>query len=409
MEVWDQRVRMLMMPLTVHPLMREYVARDPRTGRPIGTRSGRGPKEAEVVGPWYALPIDLILPLASGELDSHVVEWKGELVTLRRPEGILALGRLSGERARGALDLLIALLESDHRDDRVGALRALPPMIHADPDLLFDHLSVLLDDEDRRVQEAACECLRDLAPVYPSATFSMLSSELQHHDSRRNKLASKGLDGLSDAWPETAIDHIEAMLDQEDAELRRRAATSLRRLMKHRNAAAWDLLGWALADEDNGVRRAASKALGSLVNSAPALAAQFAERCILDADEAVRSAALRCLERLDRSSERVRAVILRNAGHTSIDIRRSCIQMLPSFIGEVELRSTAMELLRTEPDLGLQEMLRTFLVDRALEGTEDEKNAFLAPAEPVPDRDVEIESSSKATPTNRPSSTERHD
>ena len=29
MEVWDQRVRMLMMPLTVHPLMREYVARDP--------------------------------------------------------------------------------------------------------------------------------------------------------------------------------------------------------------------------------------------------------------------------------------------------------------------------------------------------------------------------------------------
>ena len=108
------------------------------------------------------------------------------------------------------------------------------------------------------------------------------------------------------AGSETAIDHIEAMLDQEDAELRRRAATSLRRLMKHRNAAAWDLLGWALADEDNGVRRAAPKALGSLVNSAPALAAQFAERSILDADEAV-SAALRCLERLDRSSERVRA------------------------------------------------------------------------------------------------------
>ena len=102
-------------------------------------------------------------------------------------------------------------------------------------------------------------------------------------------------------------------------------------------------------------------------------------------------------------------MILRNAGHTSIDIRRSCIQMLPSFIGEVELRSTAMELLRTEPDPGLQEMLRTFLVDRALEGTEDEKNAFLAPAEPVPDRDVEIESSSKATPTNRSSSAERHD
>ena len=152
---------------------------------------------------------------------------------------------------------------------------------------------------------------------------------------------------------------------EEDAELRRRAATSLRRLMKHRNAGAWDLLGWALADEDNGVRRAAPKALGSLVNSAPALAAQFAERSILDADEAVRSGALRCLERLDRSSERVRAVILRNAGHTSIDIRRSCIQMLPSFIGEVELRSTAMELLRTEPDPGLQEMLRTFLVDRA--------------------------------------------
>ena len=48
-----------------------------------------------------------------------------------------------------------------------------------------------------------------------------------------------------------------------------------------------------------------------------------------------------------------------------------------------EVRVQATELLEQETDLQIRTMLKELMIDESLEGTEAEKNAFLAPAEKV--------------------------
>ena len=50
---------------------------------------------------------------------------------------------------------------------------------------------------------------------------------------------------------------------------------------------------------------------------------------------------------------------------------------------DAEVRIQATELLEQETDSEIRSLLEELMIDESLEGTEDEKNAFLAPAEKV--------------------------
>ena len=60
--------------------MREYIARNPKTGKPLRTgrkrRKGLDLAYRPGEGPWDLIPLDRILPLARGEIEVHPVPWK---------------------------------------------------------------------------------------------------------------------------------------------------------------------------------------------------------------------------------------------------------------------------------------------------------------------------------------------
>ena len=163
--------------------MVEYIARDPRTGRPIHTaapqRKVKGPKVPE--GPFMAIPQGQIIILASGEIDLTTVRWRGKEHRMYRCDGIQALVRLHGREAWEGHSTLIEALMDDDIEVRCAGLLALPHMAEQRSDELFDHLSVLLDDDSSAVRKAAGRCLALTAPVFPSATESTLANELRHH------------------------------------------------------------------------------------------------------------------------------------------------------------------------------------------------------------------------------------
>ena len=53
-------------------MAREYVALDPKTGKPINVGSGRRKKKKKSTdeGPWMAIPNETVLSLAKGDKDS---------------------------------------------------------------------------------------------------------------------------------------------------------------------------------------------------------------------------------------------------------------------------------------------------------------------------------------------------
>tara|TARA_B100001540_G_scaffold76940_1_gene69380 strand:+ start:97 stop:432 length:336 start_codon:yes stop_codon:yes gene_type:complete len=55
--------------------------------------------------------------------------------------------------------------------------------------------------------------------------------------------------------------------------------------------------------------------------------------------------------------------------------------MLPVIMVDAEVRIMASELLHQETDAEIKALLQELMIDESLEGTEAEKNAFLAPAE----------------------------
>ena len=76
-------------------------------------------------------------------------------------------------------------------------------------------------------------------------------------------------------------------------------------------------------------------------------------------------------------------LITDGARHSDRNIRMSCIKMLPIIMVDAEVRIMATELLQQETDPEIQSILEELMIDESLEGTEAEKNAFLAPAEKV--------------------------
>jgi hypothetical protein len=343
-------------------------------------------------GPWMALNKIDIIPLANGEVSTVDVRWKGKNLTLSKVDGIIALTRIKGKgkNASMAHQTLLQALESDEPEIREAGLVALPEVATQKSDELFDWLSVLLDDPVANVRQAASKCLSLSAPVFPSGVQVILQNELRSYDKKRMDAAWKGLNSLCETWPSVACDHIDTLLLEEDPMYRRRAAKLLRKLLSKGGSVTWDLISWALDDEDVEVRRNAAKTLPSLARNETRLATIFSERAIIDSDAKVRLSAVKAIQGMDKDSGRARELILQSASAKDINIRRACIEMLPKLYSEEVLRGIATDLLKNEKDPKLRKELTEMTIDESLEGSESQKNKFLAPAPSVPKIDREV-------------------
>ena len=316
---------------------------------------------------------------------------------MKKLDGIRGLSNLGGAMAREGHKVLIDCLMDDDPMVRVAALFALPSVAESRPDELFDHLSVLLDDKESSVRRAASECLKIVAPTFPSATDGTLAFELRHHVKFRRDAAFSGLGGLCTTWPEVACDHIDELLQEESLELRRKSAGLLRRVLSKGGAAAWDLVGWALEDEDVETRRQAAKCLVPLAHKEQRIATILAERAILDEDTNVMVSAIKCIEVLDTDHGRAKDLVLAGCNHKNTSVRLACVKILPRLMGDEVLRNHCNALLREEKDPKIRKELQEMAFDAQIEGTEAQKNAFLAPAPKVPKIDVEIAESQGKT------------
>ena len=285
------------MPAMIGKMVREYVARDPRTGLPIATggRKTRKSAKKERTGPWLECTRQEILDLATGAKPEVIVNWNGGRIALSRTDGVLGLARLKGVWADRAHASLLLALECDDAKVRVAALEVLPIVAEQRSDELFDWLSVLLDDDDPSVRKAASACLEEAAPTFPSGVDSSLAQELRSTLSARSEPAWRGLKALTETWPEVVCDHIDELLLIDDPRLRRKASKLLRNIVQRAGAMGWDLISWALNDADPEVRRNASQTLSSLSKKEPRIAIMLTERAILDTDEKVRNNALRAI------------------------------------------------------------------------------------------------------------------
>tara|TARA_A100001388_G_scaffold276654_1_gene264973 strand:- start:989 stop:2290 length:1302 start_codon:yes stop_codon:yes gene_type:complete len=343
-------------------------------------------------GPWMAIPKDEIVPLARGEIEKIDVSWKGKNLQLGQVDGIIALTRIKGKgkNASSAHSTLLLSLESEIPEVREAALKALPEVATQKSDELFDWLSVLLDDENVKVRQAASKCLSLSAPVFPSGVHVILQNELRSYNKQRMDAAWKGLNSLCETWPEVACDHLDSLFLEPKPIYRRKAANLLRKLLAKGGSVTWDLISWALDDEDVEVRRSAAKTLPSLARNESRLATIFAERAIIDSDNKVRLSAIKAIQALDKDHGRARELVLKGASSGDINIRRACIDMLPRLYSEEVLRGVAIDLLKNEKDENLRIELKEMTIDESLEGSESQKNKFLAPAPTVPKLDREV-------------------
>ena len=375
-------------------ISREYVARDPRTGKPInmGGRKNINHVIETESGPWMAIHKEDIIPLAKGEKNHVDVSWKGKNLQLGQIDGIIALTRIKGKGKNASLahSTLLSSLESELPEVREAGLKALPEVATQKSDELFDWLSVLLDDENVKVRQAASNCLSLSAPVFPSGVHVILQNELRSYNKQRMDAAWKGLNSLCETWPEVACDHLDSLFLEEQPIYRRKAANLLRKLLAKGGSVTWDLISWALDDEDVEVRRSAAKTLPSLARNESRLATLFAERAIIDTDNKVRLSAIKAIQALDKDHGRARELVLKGASSGDINIRKACIGMLPRLYSEEVLRGVAIDLLKSEKDEKLRKELKEMTIDESLEGSESQKNRFLAPAPSVPKLDREV-------------------
>ena len=373
-------------------MSREYIARDPRTGRPInvGSNRRRAKKSDLKEGPWMAIPQQAVIPLAKGQIETYRVGWKEKDYHMTRLDAIKALSTIAGDQIHEGHKILLDCLMDDDPEVRIAGLFALPSVAERRSSELFDHLSVLLDDKDANVRKAASNCLKSVAPVFPSATKGTLAFELRHHIRQRSQAAFAGLGDLCTTWPEVACDHIDELLQEESLYLRRSAAALLRKVLVKGGAAAWDLIGWALEDEDPETRIQASRSLVPLAHREQRIATILAERAILDSESKVMLSAIRCIEVLDTDNGRARDLVLAGCSHEHASVRLACVKILPRLMGDEILRNHCNALLREEKDEKIRAELKQMAFDAQIEGTEEQKNAFLAPAPKVPKIDREI-------------------
>jgi hypothetical protein len=386
--------------------MSKYVARHPKTGKPIYSD-----KEVEIetslkppLAKWDGLDLSIselkelygkILPLATGEINQFELDYfdiNDQKILLDRGDGIRALPRLNANYNEKLYDALILALKDPLPENRIASLQVLHICACIKPDGLWDILAELLDDDILEVRNTAIKSLIASVPIFPSGCEVLLYIELRHEYKSRRNGAWKALNELLKKWPDAAMAHLDVLLREDDVDLRRRSANLLSNAANRKSAIAWDLVSWALQDADDKVRDNASKAIRTVTQHEPRQALIFAEMALFDTYKPVRKRAVQALQKLSGSS-RVNALIIRGCSHKDLEIRTNCIKMLPRLMSDEELRDISFELLRKETNEELKVRLVEYSQDEQLEGTESEKNKYLAPAEPIDPLEKEIDDS----------------
>lgn len=383
--------------------MSKYVARHPRTGKPLYSE-----REVEIetnlrppISKWDGFELSLfelkdlydnLIPLAKGEIIEYEINHvglDGKNIFLNRTDGIKALPRLNSSYNSQLYDVLLDGLNDPLPEIRIASLQILHICACRKPDGLWDILAELLDDDVAEVRRTAIKSLIASVPIFPSGCEVLLYIELRHEHKYRRDGAWKALNELLKKWPEAAMDHLDVLSRDEDVDLRRRSANMLSGAANRKSAIAWDLIGWALQDEDDIVRDNASKAIRTVTHHEPRQALIFAEMALFDTYKPVRKRAVMALEKLGAGS-RVNSLIIRGCKHRDLEIRKNCLKMLPRLMSEDELRDLSFELLNFEKNKSLKDILMEYSKDDQLEGTEFEKNRYLAPAEPIDPLEKEI-------------------
>jgi len=368
-------------------MSRGYVARDPRTGKPIRRR--RLDSDLDIrgllpnTGPWQRIPAHEILPLARGETESLELSRSDGGGFARRSDGIKALHRVLGSQIDSAHKVLLDALDDDTIKIRIAALEILPVFAVKKHDGLLHCLSDRLLEDEGQVRDAARECFLKVAPVFPSGCENILRRELRDTRTDHRANAFETLRQTANSWPETGCLHLDELIREEDVDLRRRGSKILRSIAAGAGATGWDLIGWSLEDEDAQVRRNASNTLITLTKTEPLIATIFIEAAITDDDVGVRKSVIRAMKKLDMQNPRVTKMIVDGARSRDYTLRKACIDQLSIVLSGERLRETAAELLRQETRADLRKRLSSLARDVQMEGSEEEKNRFLAPLDRV--------------------------
>ncbi len=367
----------------------EYVARDPRTGKIIQTRESSVDLDIRslqpIEGAWQRIPVYEILKLAGGDIEHLELSLTNGGGFVKRTDGIKALSRVYENLIPKAHEVLLEVLDDDVAEIRIAALEVMPSFslkLHTD---LMICLSDRLQDKDTGVRLTAMETLQKMSPIFPSGCEGILRRELRHDDKIHRKSAFEALRLTSIAWPEAGCLHLDELIREEEVDLRRRGSKVLRNIAAKGGSTGWDLIGWSLDDEDVQVRRNASKCLVTLTNSEPRIALILVEQTLDDDDTQVRNSVIRAMKKLDMQSPRVTDMILRGARSRDLKLRTACISQLSIILTGDKLRESAADLLRQETDPKLRKKLTALSIDLELDGTETEKNRFLAPVDKVDD------------------------
>ncbi len=367
-------------------MSRGYIARDPRTGKPI--RRQRMASDVDIrgllpdAGPWQRIPAHEILPLARGETGSLELSRSDGGGFARRSDGIKALHRVLGSQIDSAHKVLLDALDDDTIEIRIAALEILPVFALKKHDDLLHCLSDRLLEDEGQVRDAARECFLKVAPVFPSGCENILRRELRDTRIDHRANAFETLRRTADSWPETGCLHLDELIREEDVDLRRRGSKILR-FAAGAGATGWDLIGWSLEDEDAQVRRNASNTLTKLTKTEPMIATIFIEAAITDDDAGVRKSVIKAMKKLDMQNPRVTKMIIDGARSRDYTLRKACIDQLSIMLSGDTLRETAAELLRHETRPDLCKRLTSLAKDVEMEGSEEEKNRFLAPLDKV--------------------------
>ena len=367
----------------------DYVARDPRTGKIIQQRKKTVEKDIRSLqpsdGPWQRIPVYEILKLAEGEIETLELSLTNGGGFVTRTDGIKALARVYENSIPKAHQILLEVLDDDDVNIRIAGLEVMPIFslkLHTD---LMIYLSDRLQDDDLNVRKVAMQTLQKMSPIFPSGCEDILRRELRSTNKTHRKSAFEALKLTSIAWPETGCLHIDELIREDDVDLRRKGSKILRNIAAKGGPPGWDLIGWSLEDEDAQVRRNAAQCLVTLTNSEPRIALILVENALDDDDTNVRNSVIRAMKKLDLQSPRVTDMILRGARSRDLNLRTACIGQLSIILTGDRLRESAAELLRQETDPKLRKRLTALSIDIELDGSESEKNKFLAPVEKVND------------------------
>ncbi len=377
-------------------MAREYIARDPRTGKRIGVGKKGGRKTTGFAalspdsGPWQRLEIPDILPLATGETDKVEILTDGKRWRLGRIDAIKALSKVGEREVERAYETLVEALEDDFPDVRIAALKVLPSFALRRQGILLHCLSDRLIDEEDAVRWEAMNCLKKIAPLFPSGCEEMIRREMRDERKEHRDNAFETLKLTAREWPEVGCLHLDEIIREEDLDLRIRGSLILRTVASKGGAEAWDLITWSLQDEEVRVRRNAAKTLTILADVEPRVAVILVESSLGENDKTIRNSVIKALKKLDIQSPRVVQMILKGASDNDLEMRKACVSQISIILSGQELREAAGELLKNEKDPGLKKRLQSLALDPDFEGSEEEKNRKLAPAEYVPKDDEDM-------------------